>query len=624
MYRANLECLDPQIIKLLKEFPETPVPLEHDVRVQGLKNPICLVILGFSTTRVLEEVFKSSKDIRHVVVIEPDLSIFHQTIMRFYVAPYLKDERIDFLLGTPLNELRPQLFKIMSNFHAKLGARPSVGQSPEVIFDPFVYGPGGVKPQQDGHEMTRAVIDTAKQIFLSMGCSSDGFNRWEQVHRNEVNILEKYNIQGQFDKFKLLPAIVVGAGPSMDDFIEYYKTYNLGEKAVIIACDAAMKRFVKEGIKPHFVTRCERKLTTIFDGVNYDDTQDVFYCGYPWCPPEYFDLFQESFILYRNNGVCKWTGISHGEVNGGVSAANAALELAWLLGCPKIYLTGIDLCFLDGKSHVPGTEVEFDIKKSEPKWTKIKANNGDEVTTIPVWYRCLNEYENAIAKYKSKGPIEIFNTSERGAVINGTTVVPWSKLKGQFQSKFRVVEIIRNNLQLVSEEEKNKYISIKHETIKELQKVQKSLYKLFLFLEDSMTNSLREEHKIMGQLKAHHSPHEFWDNVETLKGSLAHVYENSCRQVDNFKFENYSNKFFTDTVLDMCQLDLFTMDNKANSLKNLMKVESERMKTYITLHHNLYRLFDYYLKEITYLLQGNLVAPNPLQGEILAVAEVEE
>src|SRR3990167_5214288 len=98
VYRANLEALDKTVYKALMDHPETPVPLDDEVEIAGLKNPLCAVVLGFSTNKVIESLLKSEKQIKHIIVIEPDMGIFHQTLTRFFVAPYFSNPKIDILV----------------------------------------------------------------------------------------------------------------------------------------------------------------------------------------------------------------------------------------------------------------------------------------------------------------------------------------------------------------------------------------------------------------------------------------------------------------------------------------------------------------------------------------------
>jgi len=607
IYLANLESLKANIDLLgaLKKIKERPVPIENEVMVKGLKNPQCLIILGFTTSKVLEAVRRlKNKEVRYICVIEPDLAVFYQTIRRHYVAQFLTDPSIDFIIGVPMAELRTELYKAFSRFETVTGPRASVAQQPEIIPDPFYFAKDGPGNEALKKELTQCVVDASKQVFISMGCSPDSFNRWLQSAKNFDNLQEKYSMKNLKGKFANVPAVVVGAGPSMEEFIKYAKEYDLENKALIIACDASLRRLLKEGIRPHFVTRCERKLTGIFDGVTRDETKDIFYVAYPWTDREFFNLFDESFIVYRGNGVCNWTGYDHLQVNGGVSSANAALELAWELGCKDVVLTGIDLCFVGDKSHVGGTKVEFDINKSKEFWTKIKNNKGEEVTTIPVWNRCLNEYVTSIMKYNIKRPINIYNTSVEGAVIHGASYNQWGNISHIFEKTHKIVKLIRNNVKRQTDKDLEKFGEIKKESIKELTQMKTDLKEVFSTIDDYMQNNMREEHKIVDQSKGLYDPTEFFRAVEQYKLALKSIYSHPCKAIDGFKNKWYLRESFSNLILDTVQLDLFKAENRANALKNTMPIEYERLKYYTTIHATLFRLLDYYVGEMIRLING--------------------
>lgn len=604
IYRANLCALPTEMVKNLSDAGETPVPMEDHIQIKGLRNPVLAVILGFSNTNLLENILGLKKEIKHIIVIEPDLSVFHQTIKRFYIGHHLKNVKIDFLLGFTGAQLKAELFKAMTTSNEKVGSRASTSMSPEIITDPFVYGEKSIKGTKEAQELISMVTDVAKQVFLAMGCSSDSFSRWEQTLRNKINLKEKYKIKPLFNQFSGIPAIVLGAGPSMDEFIEYYKANDIQNKAVLIACDASLRKLLQHNIRPHFVTRCERKLSLIFDGVKKEDTKGIYYAAYPWTPPEFIGLFEETFILYRNNGVCKWSGIDHGEVNGGVSSANAAMELAFNLGCRDIIMAGIDLCFIGEKSHTEGTEVEFDIEKSKPLWTEIDSNNGKKVTTIPVWYRCLNEYEMSILKYTGLDKkTTIINTSVEGAKINGAIARPWNDLGPLFDSNFEIREKIESLKQTPTIEERRIWDENVKKTRELLTVFRKDLKKLFLNLDDTMENSSREELKTLNQLKSHTNPTEFFNNVESLKKSLRTLYENPCNQIDKIKTKYLTDKFLNDVLIDMCQLDVFQSENRCNSLKNVVSIDHERMKSYVGISNGLFRILDYYAEKLLTILE---------------------
>lgn len=587
------------------EAPEIPLPQEDSIKIEGFKNPLYLVIIGFATPRVLEAARRSKKEIAHILVIEPSLGHFHQTLKRDWVGDLTKDESIEFLIGIEPRDMMPYLYKIFTKSDAKLGSRATKCANPEIIVDPFAYPPVDGKNNPIADQISKIVIDSVHQVFLSMGCSSDSFNRLEQTINNEKSLQDCYRIQPLFEKFSQTPAIVLGAGPSLDDFIKEYKLGGIEDKALIIACDASLGLLLKNGIKPHIVTRCERKFTKIFNGIKKENTEDIFYAAYPWCSPEYFDLFSESFMLFRSNGVCRFTHpFDPGNVNGGVSSANAALELAYLFKCPKIYLAGIDLCFIGEQSHIEGTEVEFDIEKSRPKWTEIEGNSG-KVTTIPVWNRCLNEYAGGVVKYEAQK--FTFNTSKQGAKIPGVDLIEWGKIKEDLSkstSTLKPLDLIRKYLDKHPPGYGETFKQKKITAAIELEKIKHDLEKLFLNIHDTLMVGNREEERAVAQLKAIDNPKEFFTNSDTLLKNFNNMYQEPCRQIDAFKKKYFTNEIFSITVMDICQIDLFQMENRCSSLKNIEPHEYLRLKTYTLLNLTLFRQFHYYLTMLINLLKN--------------------
>jgi len=536
------------------------------------------------------------------MIIEPDISVFHQTIQRELVTDLIADTTLDLIVGVPMEELGVHIYKAFSKTDDKTGPRPSKCANPEIICDPFVYGPKDGKNHPLAEEIIKKVQDASRQVFLSMGCASDTFSRWEQTARNFQNLQDCYKIGELFEKFNEVPSIVVGAGPSMEDFIKAAKTYDLTKKALIISCDAALPRLLGEGIRPHIVTRCERKFTTIFNKVRKDDTKDVFYAGYSWTPPEFFNLFDQKFMMFRDNGVNKWTGYNPGSVNGGVSSANAALELAFLFGSKTIIMTGIDLCFLDNKSHVSGTEVEFDLEKSRPKWSKVLGNNGEEVTTIPVWYRCLQEYKQAIFKHE-KRKAKVFNTSLKGVKIEGTQVKSWDEVGPLLSNEANALEIIKANLKKHSKDYESNLKQKIQTSISLLKDIKHDLTKLFLFLDDAMVVGRSEEIRCINQLKSIWDTKDYFNNIDSIKKSLAELYKEPCRQIDSFKNKYFVRREYSELLLDTCQLDVFQTENRMYGLRNLVGDEYERFKAYIAVHANLFRLMDTYVDKMIELFE---------------------
>jgi len=598
-YQANLESFGAEIKDLLDKHKPTPTAIDPQVVVAGLRDPKYLVIAGFSTRKIYDDCMKQDKTIDYVLFIEPNVGNFHATLEREYVGDIFEDERVSILLGIPAEEMIPHLYQIFTASDPKSGSRATKIQSPEIVADPFIYKPVDDKMPDDAIAIITKVREASKQAFLAMGCASDSFNRTEQLLRNEDALKNSVNIKSLFNKFGDVPAIVLGAGPSCKEFIDVYKSHNLSDKFLLICCDAALPLLLESEIHPHIVTRCERKYTQIFSGAEQKPLDGILYAAYPWCSPEYFSMFPDRAMLFRANGLCKWTGLDPGFVDGGVSSANAAAELAALMGCKVIMFAGVDLCFLDDKSHVAGTEVEFDIQKSKSKWSKIPGNSG-EVTTIPVWFRCKNEYEATVIKHKD---VAWINTSVKGAKINGMRVAPLIDLLPAMKEKKFIRRKIRELSEYSSDDDFEKFTAKKAITLKFFKQVKKDLQKLFLNLADNKQIARRETDKIAMQSKTFSDSSEYFIQARAATDSLENIYKEPARQIDEFKKKYYSLDLFSLTLLDICQVDYFINENKTAALENTVTIKFVRYKHYVDLTVSFFKTLEYYTDELIRILE---------------------
>ena len=595
-------------VKRIEESEATPIAIEPNVVINGMKNPICSVIVGFSGKQTYEGLKRLHKQVMQVIIIEPSLTIFKQACERAYVGDMIADENVELIVGIPPEQLLPHLVACFS----KVGSKGSVAHqcfAPEITFDPFVYLDGN-KPVPMAQEIANQVKEAAKLIQVSMGCASDSHYRYEQLIKNEKNLENSYRVAPLFEKFKDTAVIVLGAGPSLDEFLAAASDFEkktgkpITDQALVIAADAGLRKLLDHGIKPHMVTRCERKFTRIFSNISKDDTKGIYFAAYPWVAPDFFDLFDEKIMLYRGNGVCKFSRpFDFGDVDGGVSAANAGLELAFLFKAKEIYLSGVDLVFIDNKSHCEGTQVEFDPENSKAKWTEILLNNGDKGTTIPVWKRCHSEYQSAIHKHKGV----VFNTSLKGAFISGTRPIGWEESLDRLIShapKEKPLTVIKKYLEkhppgyMVSFQEKKKT------AVKILEQARDDLDKLFKSLDDYVLINGREEQKCIGQLKTYSESMDFWKTTDQLVTSMTQVYSRPAGEIDAWKQKYYSNDLFAQMILDICMIDLNSAEHKLASLKNLMKRDHERLKFYVGIHKTLFMTYYFYIEQMISLLKN--------------------
>lgn len=544
------------------------------------------MFIGFSTKKLIEAVKRKKKRIDHIIVIEPDPTIFKHVLMTEDLTEYIQNPHYEFLVGLRPDEIMPELFRCLTKIDKdSVTSRVTKMHSMERIIDPFTYKD---RNDQVAKDIDEAINVTVKQIQLSMGCSSDQQIRWEMMIENREVMYNSWNAKEQFGKFEGKTAIVCGGGPSLQEFIDHYKANTEAMSGcLIIAADAVLKRLLDEGIKPHMVTRCERKKTHIFKGVDKSMTQDIYYCGYPWTDKSFFDLFDNHFYLFRNNGVCLFTQFSHGLVDGGVSAANAAMELAHNLGASRIIMTGVDLCFVDGKSHVGGTMVEFDIERSRDKWSKTKNNSDEEVTTIPVWLRCYNEYIQGVEKHKHKGKnVEVVTTATKGIKFPNIKFVPWKDLAFDGSGQ-KPLEIIKANLKKCPPEEKEKFISFMRTALSDLKEISDACDIAWNLEDDARRVCDREIEQIYLRIHAELKGKHPWEIIKGLRGNQNNydkLWKNVAEQYDlNFKTKYLPNINYRIIMMDVLQLDMFHYENRINGLANMKEFNCDKYEEYARL-----------------------------------------
>jgi len=126
-----------------------------------------------------------------------------------------------------------------------------------------------------------------ESIFHSIqnhgNCPEDSLIGLENMLDNIEQIAKNPGVNILYDKFKGKPAVIVATGPSLKKNMHLLK--GLGDKALILSCDATFKLLLKNNIKPHMVTSLEREheVQQFFDGLDPEEVKDVYMTACPKC-----------------------------------------------------------------------------------------------------------------------------------------------------------------------------------------------------------------------------------------------------------------------------------------------------------------------------------------------------
>lgn len=242
-----------------------------------------------------------------------------------------------------------------------------------------------------------------------------------------------------FHKFKGMPAIVVGAGPSLESC--YDEIRRMQDSALIISGGTATNALLEAGIRPHFCVAVDP------NPAQYSRLKQIQTFGIPMfyqtrvLPEGIANYAGELLYLRGGNGqpliewIDKEIGIHGPLVDGGHSVANMSVELAHRLGCSPIIMVGYDLSYPGGRLYPTAVKEALSAKESQelsrPITSSFQAvgNDGSEVSTEEKWI-----VEGTwILKYAEAHPgMKLINTSMEGLRLGHVPCTPFSKMYEQY------------------------------------------------------------------------------------------------------------------------------------------------------------------------------------------------
>jgi hypothetical protein len=180
--------------------------------------------------------------------------------------------------------------------------------------------------------------------------------------RNLTAIAEEADVASLADCFAGAPAIVLAAGPTLDNAIEDLRAS--AAHAVIIAVDTSLKPLLKTGIAPDLVVAMDPTEQNARHLYDIPDLPDTWLVAEPSVNPAILRAFPgRSFLLSLGFDPWPWiaqAGITRGKLRAWGSVATTAYDLALVMGCNPIGLAGADFSFPGGQPYCRNTEYEHD------------------------------------------------------------------------------------------------------------------------------------------------------------------------------------------------------------------------------------------------------------------------
>lgn len=257
-----------------------------------------------------------------------------------------------------------------------------------------------------------------------------GASFFQNFYPNMLLLPESLQGTKLYGKFENIPAIICGAGPSLEKNGHYLKDYL--DKAILFAGGSALNALSSKGIIPHFGIGLDPN-SAQKDRLNSNTAYEVPFFYRNRMFHEAFKLIHGPKLYIPGAGgyeVADWFDEQLGLLDGiewldeGHNVVNFGLELAKKLGCNPIFLIGVDLAYTDLQIYASGIveKTKFDINESletedfENIPVLKKDIYGNEIYTLWKWV-AESEW---IGDYAKNNPeVTLINTTEGGIGMPG-------------------------------------------------------------------------------------------------------------------------------------------------------------------------------------------------------------
>jgi len=354
-------------------------------------------------------------------------------------------------------------------------------------------------------ELNKLFIRALKQVVIGYGNDTiDTLIGIEHHIKNLPDMIKNYTFKQLTNKKLSDVAIIVSTGPSLEKQLPLLK--EIQNYVTIISVDASMPILEKWNIKPDFVTSLERVARTgeFFINTSPEFQKDIIKLHTSVQHRNVIDNSHgKKMIVMRPFRYCRFYQLHrYGYVGIGMSAANMAYDLAFLLNHKKIILIGQDLAYSeDGISHAKGhifgkDEIKFD--ETDEYVTKYGGNG--TIRTSRVWNMFRNYFERDIEQAKEKKGTITINATEGGARIEGAIEMPFKEVIDKYIDKTKPKPKI--HLRKPSQKSIIKNLQKAHkktfEMLKYGEKFQKEIEKVFLQVakECEKLEILKKENKL--------------------------------------------------------------------------------------------------------------------------------
>ncbi|WP_078555823.1 motility associated factor glycosyltransferase family protein [Bacillus alkalicellulosilyticus] len=375
--------------------------------LESTKESKNIIFFGLGLGYHIQELI-NQQHVRKIIIVEPDLKNL-LLFMNFYnLELFLENNKIELLI---FNDVDEALRDLVTNFGSIFNDKIKV--------ETFSFYKKYYKNEYI--EFLEKMVRYYSSNVISMNTLIKfGKSYIENGLLNYINHLEEsIIIDNLFEQYNGVPAVIVGAGPSLNNQLHLLK--ELDGKALIFAVGSAMNILDKHGIKHHFkvaldpsemeakyFSKLENKDTNLIymPSLNHKSMED--YTG-----QKYYSRLavQQEYVFLE-----ECLEINSSSIKGGGTVSMATVDIAYNFGCDPIILLGQDLSYTPDKFYADGAVNTEHIAINEIVKKDIY---GNDVLTNEGLYALKLGFDEFIASNFKDRPVKILNCSEAGLGIEG-------------------------------------------------------------------------------------------------------------------------------------------------------------------------------------------------------------
>lgn len=450
-----------------------------------------ILVYGLGDGSYVEKLLTLNDECK-IIIYEPCTDVFWHVFGRKNIAELLENERVFCAVEgicEGLYDAALETFVEYANYQLVFNA--NLPNYPQIFPEKYKWA-----LDRQLYEIKRVILNRNTEIYYSK----------EMIHNImelSRDIIEQYSVVQLTDivckkEFEDMPAILIAAGPSLDNNIEKLK--QIKDSAFIMAVDTALNTVLKHDIIPDMTISVDgHKPLVLFEDERVKNI------------PISLSAISNAKIIEQNNAM-RFYELEQGEylsaiynklgkeIKGlptGGSVANNACSLLTLMGFKTIIFMGLDLAYPGGIEHTKEAYHELTlIDKSKKEYIEIEDIWGNKVLTE----ENMNLYRKWFESYiKIMPQIRFIDATEGGALIHGTEIKNMDEVIGEFHNKIYDKDVLwKDLLPYLNREEQQRAIKFIKEIPQSIEHIEKYIDDgLDIYSKIKMLNKKRDNRPVV-------------------------------------------------------------------------------------------------------------------------------